>query len=70
MGIFNEVGFAGPMDLEVMGGRRAQDWFGGMTTSAAVGDAELHGELAAFHVPSDALGAASFSVLVQLRVYL
>jgi hypothetical protein len=45
-------GFAGPVDLEVVGGRRAEDWFGGVTTSAAVGDAELHGELAAFDVPS------------------
>ena len=49
-------GFAGPIDLEVMGGRRAKDWFGGVTTSAAVGDAELHGELAAFSVPSEAPG--------------
>ena len=44
-------GFAGPIDVEMMGGRRAQDWFGGMTTSAAVGDAELHGEVAGFRVP-------------------
>jgi hypothetical protein len=46
-------GFAGPIDVEVMGGRRAQDWFGGLTTSAAVGDAEVHGEVAAFRVPPD-----------------
>lgn len=45
-------GIAGPIDLEFMGGRRATDWFGGVTTSAAVGDAELHGELAAFRIPS------------------
>lgn len=43
-------GYAGAIDLEVMAGRRARDAFGGVTTSAAVGDAELHGELAAFRV--------------------
>jgi len=36
-----------------MAGRRARDLFGGVTTSAAVGDAEIHGELAAFHVEPD-----------------
>lgn len=46
-------GYAGPMDVEVMAGRRARDVFGGLTTSAAVGDAELHGEVAAFRVPAD-----------------
>ena len=46
-------GYAGSVDIEVMGGRRARDLFGGMTTSASIGDAELHGELAAFRVPSD-----------------
>ena len=52
-------GYAGPVDLEVVGGRRARDPFAGVTTSAAVGDAELHGELAAFHVPADARAGAS-----------
>ena len=47
-------GYAGAMDLEVVGGRRAQDLFAGMTTSAAVGDAELHAEVAVFRVPVDA----------------
>ena len=46
--------YAGTMDLEVVGGRRAQDLFAGMTTSAAVGDAELHAEVAVFRVPADA----------------
>jgi hypothetical protein len=45
-------GYAGRIDLEVMGGRRARDVFGGLTTSAAVGGAELHGELAAFRAPA------------------
>jgi hypothetical protein len=43
-------GYSGSFDVEVMAGRRAEDAFGGVTTSAAVGDAEIHGELAAFRV--------------------
>ncbi len=46
-------GYTQALDLEVMAGRRARDVFGGITTSAAVGDAELHGELAGFRVPPD-----------------
>jgi hypothetical protein len=49
-------GYAGPIDVEVMGGRRGRDGFAGATTSAAVGDAEVHGELAAFRVDEPALG--------------
>jgi len=45
-------GFAGEVDVEVAGGRRGQDVFGGVTSSAAIGDAEVHGEAAAFRVPS------------------
>ena len=45
-------GYAGKMDLEVVGGRRARDLFGGITTSAAVGEAEVHGELAVFRAPA------------------
>jgi hypothetical protein len=52
-------GYAGPMDVEVMGGRRGEDGFAGVTTSAAVGDAELHGELAAFRVNEPVLGAGA-----------
>jgi hypothetical protein len=44
-------GYAGSVDLEVVGGRRGQDLFAGVTSSAAVGDAEVHGEAAAFRVP-------------------
>jgi hypothetical protein len=50
-------GYAGNFDLEVVGGRRAQDLFAGTTTSAAVGDAELHAEVAVFRVPADATDA-------------
>jgi len=35
-----------------VGGVRARDVFGGVTSSAAVGDAELHGELALFRTPA------------------
>jgi hypothetical protein len=45
-------GYAGTVDVEVVGGRRGQDLFGGVTSSAAVGDAEVHGEAAAFRIPS------------------
>ena len=44
-------GYAGTIDLEVVSGRREQDLFGGVTSSAAVGDAEVHGEAAAFRLP-------------------
>ncbi|HEU4934918.1 MAG TPA: hypothetical protein VFT39_00590 [Vicinamibacterales bacterium] len=45
-------GYAAIIDVEVVGGRRAEDLFGGVTSSAAVGDVEIHGEAAAFRVPS------------------
>ncbi|MGE5246152.1 MAG: hypothetical protein ACM3SQ_18150 [Betaproteobacteria bacterium] len=44
-------GYAGRADVEVVGGRRARDDFGGLTASAAVGDTELHGETAVFRTP-------------------
>lgn len=44
-------GYLGPVDAEVVGGWRAKDWFAGLTGSASVFDAELHGELAAFFLP-------------------
>ena len=45
-------GYAGKADVELVGGRRARDLFGGIASSAAVGGAEVHGELAVFRVPS------------------
>jgi hypothetical protein len=44
-------GYRGNMDLELVGGLRARDVLAGITSSAAVGDAELHGELAFFRAP-------------------
>ena len=41
-------GYAGDVDIEVVGGRRARDWLGGVTSSAAVGPASVHGELVIF----------------------
>jgi hypothetical protein len=53
-------GYAGKADLEVLGGYRSRDLFAGVTSSAAVGDLEFHGELAVFR--SDAVpGSLSFS---------
>jgi hypothetical protein len=53
-------GYAGKADLELVGGVRARDIFGGVTSSAAVGDAELHGELAVFRTPG-VPGSPNFS---------
>lgn len=44
-------GYRGSIDFELIAGWRAQDLVAGMTSSAAVGDAELHGELAVFRAP-------------------
>lgn len=44
-------GYAGDVDAEIVGGRRARDWMAGLASSAAVGQAEVHGELAYFRTP-------------------
>ncbi len=44
-------GYAGPIDVEIVGGKRAEDSFVGAATSASVGGAEVHGELAFFYLP-------------------
>ena len=41
------------VDVELMAGRRARDAFGGVTSSAPIGEAAVHGELAVFATPSD-----------------
>ncbi len=53
-------GYAGKADLELVGGRRARDVFGGITSSAAVAAAEVHGELAVFRAPA-AAGSSTFA---------
>ena len=44
-------GYRGKLDFEVCGGRRARDLYAGVTSSAALGDVEVHGELALFRLP-------------------
>jgi hypothetical protein len=43
-------GYLGSFDAELAGGYRADDWFGAATISAAVFDAEVHGEVAFFRL--------------------
>lgn len=45
-------GYAERADVELVGGRRARDLFGGLTSSAALGNAEVHAELAVFRTPA------------------
>jgi hypothetical protein len=44
-------GYAGKVDAELVAGWRARDLFYGVTSSAAVGPAEIHGEFAVFRAP-------------------
>ncbi len=44
-------GYRGDVDLELIGGWRARDLMGGVTSSMAVRGAEVHGELALFRAP-------------------
>ena len=46
-------GYVGWLDVEIVAGRRARDAFVGGSASAAIADAEVHGELAAFRPPGD-----------------
>ena len=50
-------GYAGRADGELIVGSRARDAVAGMTGSAAVGEAEAHGELAYFRTPDAVPGA-------------
>lgn len=45
-------GYLGDVDGEALLGRRGRDLVAGLASSAAVGDAEVHGELALFRTPS------------------
>lgn len=44
-------GYRGEVDLELIGGWRARDLMAGITSSAVIGDAEAHAELAVFRAP-------------------
>lgn len=46
-------GYFGPMDAEVIAGKRGRDEVIGTVLSATVADAEIHAELAVFHTPED-----------------
>lgn len=46
-------GFTGPIDGEILFGKRAEDLFFGLASSAAVGDAALYSEFALFDVPNE-----------------
>jgi hypothetical protein len=46
-------GYVGPIDAELMFAKRATDYLYGITSSAAIGDFEAHGEFAVFQTPGD-----------------
>ena len=46
-------GYAGPIDAELVFAKRATDYMYGVTSSAAIGDFEMHGEFAVFQTPDD-----------------
>lgn len=52
-------GFAGDVDVEVLGGYRARDLFGGVTSSMVLGKAEVHGEVAVFRTPKAPPGGST-----------
>jgi len=49
-------GYSGALDGELVLGQRARDLVAGLTSSAAIGSAELHGELAYFRTPEPITG--------------
>jgi hypothetical protein len=53
-------GYAGKADGELVAGWRARDLFAGVTSSAAVGDAEIHGELCLFRAPTAISGGGAW----------
>jgi hypothetical protein len=58
-------GYAGNMDLELVGGRRGRDLFSGVTSSAAVGDAEVHGEAVVFQARDETSAPATNRVVAK-----
>jgi len=60
-------GYAGKVDAELVAGRRARDLFYGVTSSAAVGAAEIHGEFAVFRAP-EALPAGGLGADARLAL--
>jgi hypothetical protein len=60
-------GYYGPADFELVGGWRARDVMAGVTSSSAVGDAELHGELAVFRAPEPLPAGGQFDPHVAIK---
>lgn len=60
-------GYRGAADFELVGGWRARDLMAGATTSAAVGDAEIHGELAVFRAPAALPAGGQFDAHVAIK---
>jgi len=46
-------GYLGSIDAEILVAKRAEDTMYGLTSSAALGNAEVHGEFAVFQTPGD-----------------
>lgn len=63
-------GYRGEADFELVGGWRARDLVGGITSSAAVGDAEVHGELAVFRASDPLPAGGQFDSHVAIKALL
>lgn len=53
-------GYVGFIDAELLLAKRATDVMYGVTSSAAIGDMEVHGEFAVFQTPGDVPGSGMF----------
>ncbi len=60
-------GYRGSADFELVGGWRARDVMAGVTSSAAVGGGELHGELAVFRAPDPLPAGGQFDSHVAIK---
>lgn len=63
-------GYRGDLDVELMAGWRARDLVAGVTSSGAIGDAEVHGELAAFRTPAPLPAGGQLGDRVALKAVL
>ena len=60
-------GYRGAADFELVGGWRARDVMAGITSSATVGDAELHAELAVFRAPDPLPSGGQFDAHIAIK---
>lgn len=63
-------GYRGTADFELVGGWRARDLMAGVTSSAVVGDAEVHGELAVFRAPAALPAGGQFDARLAIKALL